>query len=610
LPHDAQGLQPLGFGAPINLAWIRCLLYAEGMATTSTSVKTSAQVRPAQSHSENALAPRAVAFWQSTLGLGLLGGLLVYLALPPFSLWPLVWVAPAPWLLLIRQTELSGHRPYRTLWLVGFLFWLAAIHWLRLPHWTTYFGWLALSFYLAFYVPVFIGLSRVAVQRLRISIIVAAPAVWAGLELARGHLLSGFTMGALSHTQIRWPAVIQIADVIGDYGVSGLVILVAACVARMIPWRGQKLALWPVVPLAAVLAGMVGYGHWRMASESLRPGPTVALIQGSIDVEIKTDDKKLNAVLDEYLKLSKRALEEQPNIDLVVWPETMYRYPLFVFAEGFQPPENWQNKPDELRHTSLKNLRDTQEYFRSIVEEKYSAPLPPALLLGIDAIVFSNAGGEHYHEDIFNSALFIDSQGEPMARYDKMHPVMFGEYIPFADWLPFLYRVTPLTGGLTSGTKGVSQKLGDVRYAPDICYETVIPHLIRRQVLQLREQGEEPDVLVNITNDGWFRGSSELDMHLACGVYRAVEMRKPLLISANTGFSAWIDSDGRIVQQGARRAGDVIIAKPQLDGRHSFYLDHGDWLSGICLAGCVGLAVVGLRDWRQKRRGLRAAAAN
>jgi apolipoprotein N-acyltransferase len=109
-------------------------------------------------------------------------------------------------------------------------------------------------------------------------------------------------------------------------------------------------------------------------------------------------------------------------------------------------------------------------------------------------------------------------------------------------------------------------------------------------------------VLVNITNDGWFRGSSELDMHLACGVFRAVEMRKPLLIAANTGFSAWIDSDGQIVQQGKRRGADVIIAKPQLDDRRSFYLAHGDLVPGLCLAACLGLAVVGLVDWRRKRR--------
>jgi apolipoprotein N-acyltransferase len=90
-------------------------------------------------------------------------------------------------------------------------------------------------------------------------------------------------------------------------------------------------------------------------------------------------------------------------------------------------------------------------------------------------------------------------------------------------------------------------------------------------------------------------------MHLACGVFRAVEMRKPLLISANTGFSAWIDSDGRIVQQAARRAADLIIAKPQIDSRQSFYLDHGDLVPGICLGICIGFGLVGLLDMIRRR---------
>ncbi len=107
-------------------------------------------------------------------------------------------------------------------------------------------------------------------------------------------------------------------------------------------------------------------------------------------------------------------------------------------------------------------------------------------------------------------------------------------------------------------------------------------------------------MLVNLTNDGWFRGSSELDMHLACGALRAIEMRKPLVIAANTGFSASISSDGRIVEQGKRRAPDVLIAEVQLDTRHSFYLDHGDWFSGICLAACGVLVIAGV--WSRRPR--------
>jgi apolipoprotein N-acyltransferase len=544
---------------------------------------------------------RSRSWLTSTFGLGLLGSLLVYASLPPLDWWPLAWIAPAPWLLLVRQNNLSGRRPYRALWVAGFVLWLGAIHWLRLPHWTTYFGWLALSFYLAFYVPVFVGLSRIAVHRLRWPVVVAAPIVWTGLELARGHLLSGFTMGSLAHTQIHLLPIIQAADIVGCYGISGLIVLVAACVARMIPWRGQPMAFWPVLPLVAAISAMFWYGQFRMDGNYTRPGPTVALIQGSIDVEVKTDEKHLNEVFEEYFNLSRQALVQQPNLDLLVWPETMFRFPLFYFADDFHPPNDRAVELQKMFHTSRKNLQDLQDLFRRIVDEKYQSPLPPPLLLGLDAIYLAGGGNREVDEQHFNSAVFVNSQGEALSRYDKMHPVMFGEYIPFAEYLPFLYRITPLTGGLTAGTHAVGQKLGPYRFAPNICYETVIPHLIRRQIIELREQGNEPDVMVNITNDGWFRGSSELDMHLACGVFRAIEMRKPLVISANTGFSAAIDGNGRILQQAPRRKSDVLIAKIDVDTRHSWYLDHGDMISGICLAGCLGLAGVGLFDRFRKR---------
>lgn len=568
--------------------------------TSSVKERQRRAVSAAAAGTQAGVSGRFWAWLQTTLGLGLAGSLLMFVAQPPLGLWPLAWVAPTPWLLLVRQPVLLGKRPYRALWFSGFAFWLAAIYWLLLPHPMTSLGWLALSFYLAFYLPVFVGFSRVAVQRLGISVVVSAPVVWTGLELARGHLLSGFTMGALSHTQIRWPAVIQGADVIGDYGISGLVMLVAACFSRMIPWppngagavvdadRGKRLAIWPLLVAVAAVGGAVGYGSWRMSSAPQRPGPTVALVQGSIDAEWKADEARSKAVTQEYLELSRKAIQAEKHLDLLVWPETMYRFPLWNFAPDFKPPDFWQQTPAELERVSAKNLVDLQTMFGDAAKQKFGVEQPPALLLGVDAAYYSNEKEGHY-----NSAQFVDPQGKPLARYDKMHPVMFGEYIPLAEYIPLLYKITPLTGGLTVGAKAESQKLGEVRYAPNICYETVIPHLIRRQVLQLKEQGEEPDVLVNLTNDGWFRGSSELDMHLACGVFRAIEMRKPLVIAANTGFSASIDSNGRIVQQGGRRKADVLIAKVQLDGRQSFYLRFGDWFSGICLVTCVGLGVFG-----------------
>ena len=119
-------------------------------------------------------------------------------------------MAPVWWVMLIRRKELAGPHPYRVLWLAGFLFWMAALHWLRLPHSATSIGWVALAVLLGVLSAGVRGPGRVAVHRLRVPVILAAPIVWTGLELARAHLLTGITMASLGHTQYRWIELIQI----------------------------------------------------------------------------------------------------------------------------------------------------------------------------------------------------------------------------------------------------------------------------------------------------------------------------------------------------------------------------------------------------------------
>ena len=120
-----------------------------------------------------------------------------------------------------------------------------------------------------------------------------------------------------------------------------------------------------------------------------------------------------------------------------------------------------------------------------------------------------------------------------------------------------------------------------------------MPQVIRRQVRELAARGQEPHVLVNLTNDGWFWGSSELDMHLVCGVFRALECRKPFLIAANTGISAWIDCCGRIVAQGPHRDEALLLAEVTPELHTSWYVRYGDLPAACCLAACLVFACVG-----------------
>jgi apolipoprotein N-acyltransferase len=133
----------------------------------------------------------------------------------------------------------------------------------------------------------------------------------------------------------------------------------------------------------------------------------------------------------------------------------------------------------------------------------------------------------------------------------------------------------------------------------NICYETALPEAVRSLVLDLSHAGGRPDVIVNLTNDGWFWGSSELDMHLTAAIFRAVEVRTPIVIAANTGFSASIDGAGRLLARGPRRATGTLRVAVRPDGRESPWLRWGSLPLGACLAVA---AVALLSGWSRAGR--------
>lgn len=539
---------------------------------------------------------------------------MVWASLPPLGLWPLAWIGPAFWAYLIRREHLQGRRPYLALWVVGFIFWTAEFYFLVFPHWATSFGLLALSFYQAFYLPVFVGLARVAVHRLRMSLVFACPLVLVGLEFARAHLITGITMGNLGHSQYRWIELIQISDLAGAYAVSFVVMLVAAALARIVPCEGRRWTVWPLLPAAAVVAATLAYGYMRaLPSGELDARPVaarVALIQGSVDSELKHDPQKQQEIQRQYVELSEEAVYKYGSdgksggLDLIVWPETMFRGGLFTYADGAVAPPEWRGLEDRFRERLEENAAKSRAPLSDLARK-----LGVHMIVGIDACKYIGAeevaGSSDVHYDMqnFNSAVLVSPSGEIMGQYNKIHRVIFGEYVPFADCFPWLHRLTPLPISLTAGSEPKSFEVGGLGLSPNICYENVLPHVIRRQV----NGGGEVDVLVNLSNDGWFRGSNELDLHLICGVFRAVECRRPFIIAANTGFSASIDGDGRILAQGPRRDKQVVLAEIRRDGRSSWYLAHGDWPAGICLAACIILAVIGFRDRAARRRPKKSA---
>lgn len=512
----------------------------------------------------------------------LAGGALLWAAFPPLDLWPLAWAAPVPWIMLCRRHALGPHA-YKQIYLAGLVHWLAVIHWVRLPHWSCYFGWLALAMYLAIYLPLFVSVTRSIVLKSGGPLLAVAPIVWCALELVRGHAFSGFAMALLGHTQAAWLPLIQIADVVGAYGVGFLVVLMAASVVETLPTRDTSASWWKLAVALGAVGCAVGYGYWRLADLEIpsaggRP-LRVALIQGSIDTTFDEQQDPFDPIR-QYLRLSEQAIADDPEIDLIVWPESMYSHHWIDYVEpiAFDDAAAPEMTVDEFR-TRIRTLAaESRQGARSLSQQMSSA-----LLVGSPRLEFGPQPMRRY-----NSALWIKSDGELAGQYSKMHPVMFGEYIPLGNRFPWLYKLSPMGNGLTAGTEPLPISMGDLILSPCICFENTVPHLIRRQVRKLAAAGNSPDVLVTITNDGWFWGSSLLDLHLVCGLFRAVELRRPMLISANTGFSAWIEDTGVIRSQGPRRAHGVVRAELVKRIRDtSLYEAWGDWFAILCLVICV-----------------------
>ena len=550
-------------------------------------------------------------WYRSTFFLGVAGSLLLWLAFPPVAWGWLGWLAPGPWLIVIRRQS-PGKRPYGALYVAGLMFWLAAIQWLRLPHPATCIGWFALSAYLACYLPAFAWLTRVGVHFIQLPLWIAAPVVWTGLELLRAHLLTGFLMAALGHTQVQWPAVLQISDTFGGYGVSFLMMLVAAAITTIIPqsWcertrpvTSSTETFWVARLVPPVVAGLamivaVWYGHWRIdqlaklqAVAGSENSPYVALIQGNSLATWKYEPQRQQQIMAEYVGLSEQAVRTaeqhgkgQP-LDLVIWPETMFRTSLVSADDGVSLPAETGTTIEAMQTYAPRELAALSNHLQTPV------------LVGIDRrhIVASSGNHEAAFPDFnaYNSVVLADKNGNLLGIYDKVHRVMFGEYVPLVGIIPFFDRIAAITGGIEAGLGPVAITIDGIRYAPTICYETVIPHVIRRHIAELTAAGDKPDVLVNLTNDAWYWGSSALDMHLNCGIFRAIECRTPLVIAANGGLSASIDSCGQVLEKSPRQATDVLLAKVPLDPRSALYTTTGDWFSGICLVGCMGLALLG-----------------
>lgn len=561
--------------------------------------------------------------------LGPITALLLYASFTPLDAGWLAWLALVPLLTLVRfRRPLKG--TLLATWWAGALFWFPTLQWMRLGDATMYTAWGAMAFYAAFYLPAFVIATRVAVHRLALPLTVAAPLVWVGLEFARAHFMTGFAWYFLGHSQHRWTAITQISDLVGSYGVSFLVVMVNACLASLIPM--DRLARWAkvdgmegttdtgpvpdralhslriqVMLTVGLCSASLVYGAIRLSQATFTAGPRVGLIQGNFDSSVKGDPNESDRIIRTYLDLHMWAVRE--GAEVIVWPESMIPYSLLEAPAEMSakelaalhpliPAERWK---DSSVQTLLKNMSDEAR---------------ASLVIGVDRYAAADGRARH-----FNSAAFVQPGVGIQGRYDKLHRVPFGEYIPLRDWIPGLHKFTPFAEnfGLDAGESVAVFRHKECRMLPLICYEDTVPQLVRSSVAATRLPADkraagalsgDVDCLVNLTNDGWFHGSSELDQHLITASFRCIETRVPMVRAVNTGISAIIDGNGRLrdpevlidmdrlkakrnpkrttlidpeTGRMPKQANVTLVGQIPLDPRQSWYVLGGDWFATACL---------------------------
>ena len=360
-----------------------------------------------------------------------------------------------------------------------------------------------------------------------------------------------------------WPAMVQLADVIGERGVFLLLALsagLAASAARTWAASPRRSAMLATAALGLPLA-MLAHGHLRMrqidAWRAKAPEVTIALISPATGATERWDDTLARGILDRLTALTRSA--EARGAELSIWPEDAYPKPV-SHASRYCPTGAWAILPYGVRGPVLTGLLMT--------------------------------GGRG---DRYNSAAICSADGALSAPYDKRHLLWFGETVPFVDQIPWIRDTFTGGTGMLPGDHSVLQTSGKIRASVLNCVEDTLPLAAREAI------ASGPNLLVNITNDAWFAGSRESELHLRMAAMRAVEERRDLVRAVNIGVSSFIDASGRVRARYVEDVAGTLIVTPRLlEGPMTWFGRAGD--GPVAAAGALVCLFFILRTKRQGRR--------
>jgi apolipoprotein N-acyltransferase len=465
-----------------------------------------------------------------------------------FDLFPLAWVAFLPLLWALGQTA-TGREAARIGLVAGLSTNLPAFYWLVYTiHVFGGFGYpLALLFYavLSLYSALqFVVFALVWRWSGPGPLALAAPLLWVALEFLYPNLFPW----RMANCQLHAPVLMQIGDVTGPFGLSFVMVWMSAGLAELLSHR-RRLA--PVTAAAAATLAVVIYGIIRlpMVDRAIQAAPSVrvGLVQGNVSIQEKGDVSYFDINLGKYQELSEPL---QQDVDVIVWPETVSQR--WVRADATRL-EGKDNPFDDLR---------------------------AYLIFG--GLAFRLHGRGQPEE--FNSAFLLGPDGVVLGRYDKRILMPFGEYLPFASYVPAIRSLSPETGGFTAGNHAVVFDVGGkVKIGPLICYEDLVASMPRYAT----RAGAE--VLLNILNDAWYGNTAAPYQHQALALWRAIENRRYLLRGSNTGVTSIIDAAGRVVAEGGLFRPEVVTGQVRRLQLTSVYTRCGDLFAWGIVAGVAAL---------------------
>ena len=493
-------------------------------------------------------------------------GLLLVLAFPKFNLLPLAGVALLP-MLVATAKEPSAWRRFAGGYLAGLIFFVGTCYWmynvqrdyggLSVPAAAGTFGLFCCLF--ALYWAMFAWLAGYLWNRPWGP--AAVPALWVALEYARTYFpFTGFPWLLIGYALTDYFPLARLARWTGVYGLSYLLLaLPVTCVWLFLrPGRLATVHLIAVVTLLVALAATT-------PPESYVEDQRAYLVQTDIpqNAAFERWDATTQAPLLKRLReLTLQTVGRPESPALVIWPEVPV--PFYYHDDPF-----------------------TRPYAEEIAKQTNSN-----FIMGIVAY----APGSHRTQPL-NSLVVLDRSGRLLAQYDKIHLVPFGEYVPMRRWLTLAEKLTAEVGDFVPGNRRVVSDLraGDARgkLSGFICYEAIFPDLVRRFV----RDGAE--VLVNISNDGWYGSSAARYQHLIMGRMRAIENARYLLRSTNTGMTAVIRPNGQVSAQLAPDQPAVLSARWALEQRRTYYTLHGDVFA---MAACGLAALACITAWLGARK--------